>query len=247
MAAPRKYTDEQREAIFRLHEADMSSTEIAEACADGRTGLAPFEISPRTVRDIIGKMEQEAQRKLPATVLDLEHGEAMERFPARAARILDAELDRLQEKQSKSGLTERDVDRIPRLVTSSAKVERALQERGKRRARSRGAGSGAGKAPESKSVLEKMAEEMAERKGGEGEPTSARTHREDGDSGVKSPDSPASAPPSTAPAGQNGDEPQAGADTAENVHTTPPLPPDRPVPPEVRERARAALRDLESG
>ncbi len=88
MPAPRKYSDPQRQEIWRLHVAGMTSNEVAETLGKGDSGLTPFRISPRTVRDITGKMATEADKKLPTTVLELENAGAMERSPTRAARIL---------------------------------------------------------------------------------------------------------------------------------------------------------------
>jgi hypothetical protein len=250
VAAPRKFSDSQREAIFRLHEAGMTSRKIAEACAEGRSGLARFEISDRTVRDVIGKMEREAQRKLPATVLDLKHGEAMERYPARAAKILDAELNRLEKKQRKSGLTGREVDCIPKLVASSARVERALKWRGGRSRGSRGAGSGArGEPTRAKSALEELAERQR-KKAEEAKLTSARTHRDGEDRSAEQPaDAPAPAKPAPLENGGGADpRPRAPSPQPAAVHTdpgtSPASTPTLAQREEARRKARAALDQL---
>ena len=229
MPAPRKYTDTQRQAIFRLHEGGLSSSEIAEACAEGRTGLARFDISPRTVRDIIGKMEEEAHRQLPATVLDLEHGEAMERYPARAARILDQELDRLSRKQAKTGLTEKEIEMIPRLVASSAKVEKALRDRGKQRRAPQGAGKGSVDPAREESALEKLAREEREGDGREVHLSPTRSRPDASDLAFED--------PATATGEQADRDPSADDERAASASS----PPAEGQRAEAARKARAAL------
>jgi hypothetical protein len=61
MAARRKYSDEQRERIFRLHRRGHNAADIARMCAGPKEGttVEPFEIPRRSVADIIGRMERE--------------------------------------------------------------------------------------------------------------------------------------------------------------------------------------------
>ena len=164
-------------------------------------------------------MEEDAHRQLPATVLDLEHGEAMSRYPARAARILDEELDRLSRKQAENGLTEKEVEMIPRLVSSSAKVEKALRERGKQQTTRRGTGKAAGESGRAESALERLAREMRDGDGGEVQSCTARTR-------PRAPE-PAATTPDTAAA-------------AEQAVSAPP--PTTDAREEAAKKARAALR-----
>lgn len=163
MPAPRKFSDAQRQALWRLSDAGMTSAEVAKAAEEGATGLAPFTISPRTVRDILAKMSAEADRKLPATVLDLENQEKVERAPARAARIIETELDRLEAKQPKQGLTDKEVDRLPKLAAYSVKIARLLEERRRQQARRSSAGERAGSGEQPLTALERLALEQEQR------------------------------------------------------------------------------------
>lgn len=60
MGAPRKYSQSQRDAIYRLALGGLASREIAERCAAGIEDKPRFDISPRTVRAIV---LQERQRR----------------------------------------------------------------------------------------------------------------------------------------------------------------------------------------
>ena len=185
MAAPRKFTDAQREALFRLHAAGMSSREIAEAAEKGGTGLAPFTISSRTVRDIAGKMATETERRLPTPVIELESAEAMERAPARAARIVEAELTRLEDKQTRSGLTEKEIDRLPKLATYGERIERILKRQGQQQKRRTSAEKRAESVASQESGLVRMAREGREA-AGEGDPPSSTRTCHDDDSSAES-------------------------------------------------------------
>ena len=59
MAAPRKYTTEQREAAYRLFLDGKQSAEIARMCANGEAGVPAFEIPRRTVHDIVTGMQRD--------------------------------------------------------------------------------------------------------------------------------------------------------------------------------------------
>jgi hypothetical protein len=172
MPAPRKFTDAQREALYRLHAAGMSSRQTAEAAEKGETGLAPFNISPRTVRDIVGKMAIEADRRLPTTVIELEGAEAMERAPARAARIVETELSRLERKQAGKGLTDKEIDRLPKLAAYGERIERILKRQGQQQKRRASAGQRARSSAPQESALEKLTREQA---GEEDQPSPTRT------------------------------------------------------------------------
>jgi hypothetical protein len=105
MAAPRQYSDAQRQEMYRLYGAGLTSKEISQACAGGTGGVAPFSIPRRTVSDVVSRMAQEARVQVPATAVDVESLETVQRFPERIARILDAEIDRLSVKQRRGKLT----------------------------------------------------------------------------------------------------------------------------------------------
>jgi hypothetical protein len=61
VAAPRKYSEQQRHAIARLHQDGRSSPEIVELCASGEAGVDPFQIPRRSVDDIAMQMERREQ------------------------------------------------------------------------------------------------------------------------------------------------------------------------------------------
>jgi hypothetical protein len=59
MAAPRKYSDAQRAAMFGLYRRGCTPAEIARRCAAGTSSVAPFEIPRRTVHSIVSAMHYE--------------------------------------------------------------------------------------------------------------------------------------------------------------------------------------------
>src|SRR5690348_13683152 len=110
MAAPRKYTDAQRQALYRLHEAGMTSEQISAACGAGTAGTDPFTIPRRSVSAIVSSMEAEARTEIPASIDEIGGLEAVSRFPERISRIIDAELERLAGKQRRGQLTVKDLE-----------------------------------------------------------------------------------------------------------------------------------------
>lgn len=163
MPAQRKYADAQRQALWRLHEDGLTSIEIARAAELGKTGLAPFRIPDRTVRAIIDEMASEA-RPLPTSVDELDTLESIERAPTRAARLVKRELDRLESKQGKRGLSDQEIDRLPRLATHGARIAKLLQgQGGQQKARGHIAGQGARARSKPESALERLARGEQER------------------------------------------------------------------------------------
>lgn len=177
MPAKRKYSDSQRQAIFRLFEAGTPSREIAEACSEGRTGLAPFEIPARSVREVTTQMTAEADLRMPATIGDLEQADAMERFPARAARILAGECERLEAKQRKGPLSDKDLDRLARMTEQSVRVEKALKQGKRHRGNDNGGAqrSRGRREPAAESVIDRLAREEWEADSG-ANPSVVPTH-----------------------------------------------------------------------
>ncbi len=198
MAAPRLYSDAQRTAMFRLFEAGKTPAEIARLCEEGTAGTSPFTIPRRTVHDIVTRMAEEAEQKLPTSVVEAESAEAVERFPARIARILDAEIDRLNAKQAKHGLNPTDYDKLARVADLSFDLHKRLRQRRPRTSRGQGGGEGTSVQPRPGSELERLAREQREQAGDGEQLTDARTClAPSGDSEAGRPESP---PRSTAPA-----------------------------------------------
>jgi hypothetical protein len=59
MAAPRKYNDAQRAAMFALHRQGCTPAEIARQCEAGPVSVARFSIPRRTVQSIVVGMAHE--------------------------------------------------------------------------------------------------------------------------------------------------------------------------------------------
>ena len=88
MAAPRKYSDEQRAAIFARAELGVTPAQIAHECAAGLASCAPFQIPRRTAQQIVADMRRERGPGQPRSFADLESAEAIRGYPLRVLRIV---------------------------------------------------------------------------------------------------------------------------------------------------------------
>lgn len=176
MAAPRKYGDAARAAIWALHEQGVSSAEIARRCQRGMAGVAPFRVPRRTVADIVWRMAQErGQADSPRKFEDLVNGDGEElvaKYPKRVLTLLEADSQRLERKSERGqALTLDDYNRL-RCGVGIVGTVRKLQSprlapvrnRGRRRATS---------APETGSLADYIGREHGQpESAGKAEPTS---------------------------------------------------------------------------
>lgn len=159
MAAKRKYTDPQRQAIWRLHEAGNSATEIERLCKEGLASVEAFSIPRRSVSQILGEMEAEANQRAPKSVTDPELAAAVNGFPERISRIVDAELARLETKAAKgTGLSIDDLDRLKKASTLSTTLAKQISQVRKRKVLSHGPSP----EPPKESTFERIAREDAD-------------------------------------------------------------------------------------
>ncbi|MFN8160614.1 MAG: hypothetical protein U0R52_06170 [Solirubrobacterales bacterium] len=129
MAAHRKYSDEQRAAMFRLYEGGLGAKAISERCAAGTTGTAPFEIPRRTVQEIVTAMAAEARLEPPRSISDAGTEEALLRFPERCGALLAREMQRLEAAGEKRALTEKELARLGLAVKVWGPLETRLRRR----------------------------------------------------------------------------------------------------------------------
>lgn len=163
MAAPRKYSDAQRQELLRLHEAGLTSAAIAQACERGTAGTAPFTISRRTVSDIVARMTREAVVTVPTAPADASDLETVNRFPERIMRILDQEIDRLALKQRRGKLSTKDMEVLRKATEIVGPLSKRLRGEPLPTRRSpKGQPRDGRGAPRKESVLEKMAREQRE-------------------------------------------------------------------------------------
>lgn len=196
MAAPRKYSQAQRQEMLRLYEAGKSPTEIASMCEKGTAGIKAFTIPRRTAQEIVKAMAAEAEQEVPATVHEAESAEAVERFPMRITRIVDAEIDRLNTKQKQRGLTCDDFDRLEKAASLSITLHKRLNARRPQSSAGKNGGrQRAGSQPAPETVIEKLARKEMERAGEEDQPSPVHTHQSEDDSSP----TPAESPPAHSP------------------------------------------------
>lgn len=115
MAAPRKYSNAQRAAMFAFYEQGYTPAEIARRCKLGTASVDAFEIPRRTVQEIVTQMERERGGRLPKT-LDDAASDLAAAFPKRILRTLNREVDRFDAK-TRNGrpLSLEDLDRLKKI------------------------------------------------------------------------------------------------------------------------------------
>ena len=72
VAAPRKYSDEEREAMYHLYVQGRQPTDIARTCAVGKAGVPAFEVPPRSVHDIVTGIARQRGQQTPAEPTELD-------------------------------------------------------------------------------------------------------------------------------------------------------------------------------
>ena len=166
MAAPRKYSDAQRLAIYAQHELGFKPAEIARRCGDGLASVEPFTIPRRSVGDIIATISRERGSTSPRSLEDIERAEALREFPEQVLRIVKAEMDRIEAKTKRSvPLTREDLDRLGRMQKLVAELRRLPAIRPPARST-----PAAGGTPE-EGALTRLAREMEQRETSSPDPT----------------------------------------------------------------------------
>jgi hypothetical protein len=74
ISAPRKYSNAQRAAMYRLYEAGMQPSEIVRACHEGTASVEPFEIPRRSCHDIVVRIARESRQETPQTIAEAGSG-----------------------------------------------------------------------------------------------------------------------------------------------------------------------------
>jgi hypothetical protein len=157
MAAPRKYTDEQRAAMYALWEQGTEAAEIARRCKAGLASVAAFEIPRRSVHAICTLIDRE--RDAPTTLNEAAVAVTEGRFLERVWTLLNEQLTRLEAKQGP--LTAAELGRAEQVVQIGTGLERRLRRR-------KGAELGNGQRNDATETppltpLEELAREMANR------------------------------------------------------------------------------------
>ncbi len=98
MAAPKRYTLEQRKVMFQLYMEGLKPAAISRACSEGIGSVEPFQPPRRTVHDIVSQMEAEAESdaRAPADIDELD--DFAERTTKRIEAILTIHVAQLERK-----------------------------------------------------------------------------------------------------------------------------------------------------
>jgi hypothetical protein len=78
VAAPRRYSDEQREAMYRLYVRGNEPTAIARMCAAGEAGVPAFDAPARSVHSIVTSIVRAKSQPPPDPESDPNSTEALE-------------------------------------------------------------------------------------------------------------------------------------------------------------------------
>jgi len=130
VAAPRKYTDAQRAAVWALYQRGVRPASIAARCKAGLASVEPFDIPRRTVSDICSKMALERTgSSRPENVAEAAHADALANFPSAALKVLEEEAATLAAKQaSGKALSLRDVEKLALVAETRLKLEQRLEK-----------------------------------------------------------------------------------------------------------------------
>jgi hypothetical protein len=132
MAAPRKYSDQQRAAMYRLYERGYEPAEITRRCAEGMASVASFEVPRRTCHAIVTAMARERAEVVPIRLDEADDREAIDRFPARVATILDDEMARLEARQRNGNpLSANDLERLHKATAVHDRLLTSIARRGR--------------------------------------------------------------------------------------------------------------------
>jgi hypothetical protein len=120
MAFTRRYTDDQREAIYRLiHEDGKSPAEAVALAAEGVYGLEPFAMPVNSARPIARRIKLRREGG-PTKLEDLPLPEAVELFVRRALSVLDRDLCSQEEEFLETG--DIDLERLRRSIRCQAEL-----------------------------------------------------------------------------------------------------------------------------
>lgn len=176
MAAPRRYTPQQREAMFQLRQEGMKSADIARACEQGIGSVDPFQIPRRTVHEIVTQMEAEAE----SSAIALAGGELHDPdcVDKRIKAILETQIAHYDLKVRKGKtLSREELGTLSQVQALSRKIQKSSVRRTTVRAPSRNGANGTSEHP-----LDRLARQMEENPPEDEGTTSGQngTERDDG-------------------------------------------------------------------
>src|SRR4051812_27806772 len=100
MAAPRKYTDNQRSTMFDLHCQGFTPAEIARRCAAGMTAIDPFVVPRRTVHSIVSAMRFQLGEPMSDMSDDRPLELRLKDLTRQLMTALEREMDRIQRREA---------------------------------------------------------------------------------------------------------------------------------------------------
>lgn len=129
MSRARKYTDQQREAMYVLWRRGARGADISRRMAVGTAGVESFEIPRRTVHEICSRMDLERGAPRPMSFEDALDPRRVIAHPEACERILDTVLTRLEAKAHSDGLNLRELDQLAKAATIAFEIERQMRRR----------------------------------------------------------------------------------------------------------------------
>ncbi len=156
MAAPRRYTPEQREAMFQLRQEGMTSADISRACEQGIGSVDPFQIPRRTVHEIVTQMEAEAESSAIALADGDEIHDFSDRMDKRIKAILERDIAYYDRKVRKGKtLSREELGLLGKIKALSREIQKSSRRRATVRAPSRHGAQGG-----SEDALDQLARRM---------------------------------------------------------------------------------------
>ena len=144
MAFPaRKYSEEEREAIFKAHLEGHAAASIVKLARSGELGVAAFELAPRTCRDIIARKLIAETKGKGAVSREMEFtslGTPLQRIVAKSVEVAEREVLMMKEKQNQGKLVARDFGDFVKALGDLIKIQQSAAKEAAeaRRAREEG-------------------------------------------------------------------------------------------------------------
>jgi hypothetical protein len=130
MAAPRKYSDAQRTAMFALYRQGYTPAEITRRCKAGLVSVEPFSIPRRTVQSIVVAMAGEIGDTHARPDADVSLEERLNDMTARLIRLVEREIRRNERAQDLGRRVDKQTaTELTRCIRTLAPLARKTDER----------------------------------------------------------------------------------------------------------------------
>src|SRR5437762_1026497 len=127
-AFERRFTDQQRQAIYELKEAGKSGTQVVKLCRQGIKGLDPFEVTKDTVNRVYREERVIVSSLTHSPLAEKERPKAAEDLTSRQITLLDRTQTEIQVHLARGKCSPLELERLSktldRVTTSIMRLRR---------------------------------------------------------------------------------------------------------------------------